>query len=187
MPEETPAQHAAPAENTRRKRVIPIHPVPGADLPEPERQAVHAAIAAHGKRPGPLLEVLHAVQETLGYIPPRTLPLIAFELNLSRAEVHGVVSFYQELRSAPPAATVLRLCGAEACQAVGARDLEAHARRRLSLATDGTSADGRCTLETVYCLGNCALGPSVMVNGRVHGRVGPAQLDRLLDAQGAKP
>lgn len=163
------------------RKVIPIQPVPGANLSPPVRAAVLSALQAHRGRPGNLLEVLHAVQHALGYVPQDTIALIAFELNLSRAEVHGVVSFYHWYRTQAPGRHVLHLCRAEACQAVGAAQLEAHAKQTLGVDFHGTSADGAVTLEPVYCLGNCALGPSVMIDGdTLCARVTPARLDQLI-------
>jgi formate dehydrogenase subunit gamma len=131
-------------------------------------------------RPGPLLEVLHAVQAELGYVPPAAVPLVAAELNLSRAEVHGVVSFYHYFRTTPPGAHTVSVCRAESCQAVGGEMLAAHARRRLGVEFHQTTADGRFSLEPVYCLGNCACSPAVMIDDRLHGRVTPERLDALL-------
>ena len=131
-------------------------------------------------RPGPLIEVLHAIQAQLGYVPPAAVPLVASELNLSRAEVHGVVSFYHYFRSAPPGAHTLSVCRAESCQAVGADALAGHARQRLGVDFHETTPDGRFSLEPVYCLGNCACSPAVMIDGRLHGRVTPERLDALL-------
>lgn len=162
-------------------RVIPIHPEPGANLPPAERAAVLAAVRAHRTRPGNLLPVLHAMQDALGYVPPDAIALIAHELNLTRAEVHGVVSFYHHFRREKPGRHVMQLCRAEACQAVGAVALEAHAKQTLGVAFHGTTADGALTLEPVYCLGNCALGPSVLVDGeKLFGRVTAARFDQLV-------
>lgn len=131
-------------------------------------------------RPGPLIEVLHAIQAELGYVPPAAVPLVASELNLSRAEVHGVVSFYHYFRSTPPGAHTVSVCRAESCQAMGADALAAHARQRLGVDFHETTPDGRFSLEPVYCLGNCACSPAVMIDGRLHGRLTPERLDALL-------
>ncbi|MGQ0528923.1 MAG: formate dehydrogenase subunit gamma [Panacagrimonas sp.] len=164
-----------------RNRVIPIQAEPGAALPATQREAVREALAANRDRPGALLPVLHAVQDALGYVPKDAIALIAFDLNLSRAEVHGVVSFYHGFRQQAPGRHVVHLCRAEACQAVGAVALEAHAKQALGVEFHGTTSDGAVTLEPVYCLGNCALGPSVLVDGdRLCGRVTPARFDQLL-------
>ena len=136
MHEETPSASSPPS-GKRRNRVIAIQVAPGADLPPLEREAVHAAVRDQSHKPGGLIEVLHAVQALLGCVPPRTVPLIAFELNLTRAEVHGVISFYHDFREQPPGQRVVKLCRAEACQAVGARALETHLREQLGI-TDPT-------------------------------------------------
>lgn len=137
-------------------------------------------------RPGPLLEVLHAIQAELGYVPAAAVPLVASELNLSRAEVHGVVSFYHYFRSTPPGAHTVSVCRAESCQAVGGEALAAHARQRLGVDFHETTPDGRFSLEPVYCLGNCACSPAVMIDGTLHGRVTPERLDALLSGVGRK-
>jgi formate dehydrogenase subunit gamma len=119
---------------------------------------------------GALLPMLHALQERFGFVHVDAVPMVAELLNLSRAEVHGVLSFYRDFRTSPPAGPTVRVCRAEACQAVGADALWAHARRVAS----------GVELDDVFCLGNCALGPSVQVSGRLHGRVDSAMLDALL-------
>ncbi len=129
---------------------------------------------------GSLLEILHAVQDTLGYVDETAIPIIADTLNLSKAEVLGVVSFYRDLRQEPPAQTVVRLCRGEACQSVGAERLVARARERFGLDIGESSTDGRVSLDQVFCLGNCALGPSAMVDGRLIGRLDEATLDVLM-------
>ncbi|MHB1930244.1 MAG: formate dehydrogenase subunit gamma [Acidimicrobiales bacterium] len=131
-------------------------------------------------QPGALLPVLHALQEVFGCVDGRAVPLVADALNLSRAEVHGVVSFYADFRSAPPGRSTVRVCRAEACQAMGADRLTRHATERLGVPLGGTTPDGAVTLEQVFCLGNCALAPSVMVDGRVVGRVDGARFDALV-------
>jgi len=131
-------------------------------------------------RPGPLIEVLHAIQAELGYVPPAAVPLVADGLNLSRAEVHGVISFYHYFRSTPPGTHTVSVCRAESCQAMGGEALAAHARQRLGVDFHQTTPDGRFSLEPIYCLGNCACSPAVMIDGRLHGRVTPERLDALL-------
>jgi formate dehydrogenase subunit gamma len=147
--------------------------------------AVGDAIASILERwraePGSLLPILHEVQAALGYIPPEAVPAIASGLNLSRAEVHGVISFYHDFRTAPGGRQRLQICRAEACQAVGARELEQHAIETLDVALGETTADGAVTLEAVFCLGNCACGPSVRIGDRIHARVDAEKFDRLLD------
>ena len=159
---------------------LPLRSEPSADLPVEERNAVLESVQQHRTLAGNLLPILHELQDRLGWVPPRTVPLIAFELNLSRAEVHGVLSFYHYFRHSKPGRQVIYLCRAEACQAVGAATLEAHAKRRLGAEFHGTSADGRYTLEPVYCLGNCACGPSLMIDKELHARVTPARFDELV-------
>jgi formate dehydrogenase subunit gamma len=128
----------------------------------------------------PLLPILHAVQEKIGFVPKEAVPLIARELNLSIAEVHGVVSFYHYFRQDPGGRHIVHLCRAEACQAVGAPELEAHAKRSLGVDFHGTTRDGAIRLEPVYCLGNCALGPSIMIDHELHGRVSAQRFDELM-------
>ena len=167
-----------------RKRVpIAVRVEPGSDLPADERAAVIDAVNSNRALEGALLPILHAIQDRLGWIPPRALPLIAYELNLSRAEVHGVVSFYHFFRQHKPGEHVIFLCRAEACQAVGAVSLAAHAKRALGIDFHGTSGDGRYTLEPVYCLGNCASGPSLMIDRELHGRMTPERFDQLIGEQ----
>jgi formate dehydrogenase subunit gamma len=144
------------------------------------KEAVRRIAADLKGRPGPLLEVLHAIQAQLGYVPPAAVPVVATELNLSRAEVHGVVSFYHYFRSTPPGAHTVSVCRAESCQAVGGDALAAHARQRLGVDFHETTPDGRFSLEPVYCLGNCACSPAVMIDGRLHGRMTPERFDALL-------
>lgn len=142
--------------------------------------AVAELIDRYRTTPGGLLPLLHAIQAELGHIPAETVAAIAAALNLSRAEVHGVISFYHDFRSAPAGDCTVQICRAEACQAVGARALEQHATKALGIALGETTADGTITLEGVYCLGNCACGPSVRIGDQVHARVDTARLDELL-------
>jgi len=143
--------------------------------------AVQAAFLANRGKPGALLPILHGVQDALGYVPPETVPAIAHELNLTRAEVHGVVSFYHHFRTTLPGRTVVQLCRAEACQALGARALEAHVKQSLGIDFHQTTADGAITLEAVYCLGNCGCGPSVLIGvDELHARVTPGLFDELV-------
>ncbi|HMM74658.1 MAG TPA: formate dehydrogenase subunit gamma [Gammaproteobacteria bacterium] len=133
--------------------------------------------------PGATLPALHALQDRYGYVPPAAIAVIADVFNLSRAEVHGVISFYDWFRDTPPGRHTLRICRAEACQAMGANALVAHARERLGVDFHATTADGALSLEPVFCLGNCACAPSVMLDGQLHGRMSPARLDALLAAE----
>ena len=154
--------------------------VPAA-LPAPIRTAVMRAIDTHRDLPGALMPILHAVQDALGYVPPDSLALIAHVLNMTRAEVHGVVSFYHHFRATPPGRHIMRICRAEACQALGARALEVHAKKTLGIDFHETTSDGAITLEAVYCLGNCGCGPSLLIDtDEIHGRVTPAAFDDLV-------
>jgi formate dehydrogenase subunit gamma len=144
------------------------------------REQIDLALARYHGHPGPLLQVLHAVQAGLGYIPSAAVPLIAAGLNLSRAEVHGVVTFYHHFRGAAPGEHILQICQAEACRSMHCEVLTEHAKRRLGIDFHGTTADGRFTLEPVYCLGNCACGPALMLDGNLHGRVTPEFFDALI-------
>ena len=130
-----------------------------------ESEAVRQIVRGLKDRPGPLLEILHGVQAALGYVPPDAIPLIAEGLNLSRAEVHGVVTFYHHFRRKPPGRHVVSLCQAEACQAMGATSLGRHIQHRLGVDFDGVTSDGKFSLERVYCLGNCACSPRKNLGG----------------------
>jgi formate dehydrogenase subunit gamma len=135
------------------------------------------------ERPGPLLLVLHAVQREFGYVPEEVVPLIADGLNLSRAEVHGVLSFYHYFRRAPCGRHIIQVCRAESCQAMNAEGLVAHAQRRLQIGFHETTVDGRFSLEPVYCLGNCACSPAIMIDEELHGRVSAERFDALIAAR----
>ena len=145
-----------------------------------ESDTVRRIVADMKSRPGPLIEVLHSVQAALGYVPPDAVPILAEELNLSRAEVHGVVTFYHFFRETPPGRHTVSICRAEACQSMGADDLVAHAKRRLGVDFHETTADGAFSLEPVFCLGNCACSPAAMIDGRLYGRVTPERFDELV-------
>jgi len=147
------------------------------------RASVTELIERHRGIPGGLLPLLHAIQGMEGCIPEHAVPAIATALNLSRAEVHGVISFYHDFRTGPAGRRTVQICRAEACQAVGSRALEQHACDALGIAVGETTADGAVTLEGVYCLGNCACGPSVRIGDRVYGRVDSARFDALLDTR----
>jgi formate dehydrogenase subunit gamma len=163
-------------------RAIPVKVEPTSSLTAAEQATVRDVCTRLKPLDGALMPILHGVQVALGYVPPDALPIIAAELNLSRAEVHGVVSFYHYFRREPAGRHVIHLCRAEACQSVGAVALEAHARRALGIDFHQTTADGAVSLEPVYCLGNCSLGPSIMVNQQLQGRVTPARFDELVAA-----
>jgi formate dehydrogenase subunit gamma len=141
---------------------------------------VQEIIVAHRNMEGPALPILHAVQEALGHVPESAIPMIADALNISRAEMHGVVTFYHDFRREPAGRHVLKLCRAEACQAAGGHAIEERIRQKLGIGFGETSADGRVTLDAVYCLGLCATAPSAMVDGRLVGRLDPAGADRIV-------
>ncbi|CAN5915853.1 formate dehydrogenase subunit gamma [soil metagenome] len=153
--------------------------------PPPRLSPGHAAIVqdvltSRVSEPGALLPILHDVQDAIGYVPPEAVPEIASALNLSRAEVHGVVTYYHHFRAEPAARHVVQICRAEACQAMGAQALFAHARTRLRCDSHGTSADGAFTLEAAYCLGLCASSPSMTLGDELHARVTPQAFDALI-------
>jgi formate dehydrogenase subunit gamma len=154
--------------------------MPPSHAPSPADRADEIA-AAHLALEGPLLPILHAVQHEFGHIPEAAIPRIAQRLNISKAEVHGVVSFYHDFRSVPAGRRVVKLCRAEACQAMGADALVARAEERLGIAMHETTRDGAVTLEPVFCLGLCACGPAAMIDGRILGRLDADRLDALLD------
>jgi len=151
-----------------------------------EVDAVDRAIAGSLHLDGAVLPMLHAIQDELGYVPGFATDRIAQALNLSRAEIYGVVTFYHDFRSTPPGRHVLKVCRAEACQAVGADALVDHMKKRLgcdfhetSPGLAGPGGSGSVTLEPVYCLGNCAVGPSLLIDGKLHGRVTKERFDDL--------
>ncbi|MFO1351461.1 MAG: formate dehydrogenase subunit gamma [Gammaproteobacteria bacterium] len=160
-------------------------------IQHPEQDVISSVIQAVVKherqRPGALLPILHGIQDQLGFIPKDAVAPIAQALNLSRAEVYGVVSFYHHFRRIPPGRHTVHLCRAEACQAMGAKRLEAHAKTALGIDFHETTADGAVTLEPVYCLGNCALSPAILVDGAPQGRVTPERFDALVAALRGAP
>jgi formate dehydrogenase subunit gamma len=131
---------------------------------------------------GGLLPILHALQEEFGYIDDEAIPLVARELNLSRADVHGVVGFYHDFRRTRPGRHILKICRAESCQALGGDELIAHAKAHLGVDFGGTTADGVFTLEPVFCLGDCGLSPAMLIDEELHGRVDPDRFDALIAA-----
>lgn len=141
---------------------------------------VDAILAAHDGLEGPLLPILHAIQESFGYVPQDALPVIAKSLNLSRAEVHGVMSFYHDFREDPAGRHVLKLCRAEACQSMGADRVAAHTQNKLGIEWHETTRDGQVTLEPIFCLGLCACAPAAMIDGKLVGRVDEARIDTIL-------
>jgi formate dehydrogenase subunit gamma len=134
-----------------------------------------------GHLPGALLPILHALQDEFGYVDKAAVPLIAETLNVSQAEVHGVISFYHDFRHAPAGRHVLRMCRAESCQSMGCESMIRHVEKRLAVKLGETTKDGSFTVEPVYCLGNCALSPAVMLDGKLYGRVSAEVADFLID------
>ena len=155
-------------------------------LPPHQADTVRRIVSDLKGRPGPLLEVLHAIQAALGYVPDGAVPLVAEELNMTRAEVHGVVTFYHYFRQTPPGQHVVSLCRAEACQSMGADALAEHVKGRLGVDFHETTGDGQFSLEPVYCLGNCACSPAAMVDGELHGRLTPERIDAVIAARSSK-
>jgi formate dehydrogenase subunit gamma len=147
---------------------------------------IDAIVARFAGRPGPLLEILHAVQGQLGCVPKAAVPLIADRLNLSRAEVHGVITFYHHFREQPRGRHTVQICHAEACQSMHVEQLAKHAEQILGVGFHETTLDGAFTLEPVYCLGNCACAPAMLVDGELHGRVTPSRFDEVIAATIAK-
>lgn len=139
-----------------------------------------AICAEHGNRPDELLEIFHALQAEFSYVPEQVLPTIAEALNRSRAEVYGVLSFYHDFRRSPPGRHVVKICQAEACQAMHTEKLSGHAEEKLGTRLGETSPDGEYTLEAVYCLGNCALSPAMMVDGDLFGCVDDERFDAII-------
>jgi formate dehydrogenase subunit gamma len=166
-------------------KVVAHHPPA---LPPEQDRAVRGALDAHRGAAGALLPILHAIQDALGYIPEAAVRVIANDLNQSRAEVHGMLTFYHYFRTEPGGKHIVYLCRAEACQSMGARALEEQIKQRLGVDFHGTTADGLFTLEPVYCLGNCGCAPSVMIDKTLHGRVDAERFEAaLVQAQEAQP
>lgn len=153
--------------------------------PGPSVDAITAIIAARSGLEGPLLPILHALQDAFGHVPAAAHTPICDALNISKAELHGVISFYHDFRDAPAGRHVVRICRAEACQAMGGAALAQSALTKLGLEWHGTTSNGAVTVEPVYCLGLCACAPAVMVDKRVMGRVDDAKLTKLLAEAGA--
>lgn len=156
---------------------------PDLELDHHSHEQVELALAQYRNEPGPLLQVLHAVQAKLGFIPRPAVRVIAEGLNLSRADVHGTVTFYHYFRQTPPGEHIIQLCQAEACRSMHCETLTEHVKQRLGVGFHSTTPDGRYSLEPVYCLGLCACSPALMIDGDVHGRVTPARFDELLGQQ----
>lgn len=150
------------------------------------REQIDAIIGRLKGEPGPLLLVLHAIQEALGHVPPAAVPVVAEGLNLSRAEVHGVISFYHYFRDHAAGRHTVRICRAEACQSMNGEALAEHARRTLGIDFHQTTAGGEFSLEPVYCLGNCACSPAVMIDRELFGRVTPERFEELVARLGRR-
>lgn len=135
---------------------------------------------ARGNRPDELLEIFHALQHDIGFVPDEVLPVIAEALNVSRADVYGVLTFYHEFRRTPPGRHVVKICRAEACQALHTEKVCAHAEEKLGTKFGSTSPDGEYSLEAVYCLGNCALSPAMMIDGDLYGCVDNKRFDAII-------
>ena len=141
---------------------------------------INQHILQYQSMPGALLPLLHAIQDDLGFVPEIAYPLISSALSLSVAEVHGVVTFYHHFRSRKPGRHILQVCRAESCQALGSEALEAHIKNKLGIDFHETTSDGTITLEPIYCLGNCACSPAVMIDEAVYGRVDSKKIDQLI-------
>ncbi|MDA9983925.1 formate dehydrogenase subunit gamma [Porticoccaceae bacterium] len=145
-----------------------------------EQQSITDLVGQYQALPGGLLPLLHAIQGDIGYVPDSAVPIIAKGLNLSRAEVHGVISFYHDFKTSPVGRHTVQVCRAEACQSMGSRQLEAHAKQILGIDYGETTADGAVTLEPVYCLGNCACSPSIRIDDAIYARVDRDRFDDLI-------
>lgn len=143
---------------------------------------VQAVVDEFGHLEGPLLPILHGLQEEFGYLPPETLPQVANALNISRAEIHGVATFYHDFRSHPAGRHVLKLCRAEACQSMGGNAIAARLQQALGVGFHETAKDGSVTLDPVYCLGLCASAPAAMLDGEVIGRLDSEAVDAIVEA-----
>jgi len=148
---------------------------------------IASIVKALKQKPGALLPILHGIQEELGYVPSEAIPIVASELNLTRAEVHGVVSFYHDFRSKPSGKHVVKICQAESCQAMGSVELTTFAKEKLGVDFHETTKDEVFSLEPVYCLGNCACSPAVMVDEEVFGRVTPQCFQKILQEVMGQP
>jgi formate dehydrogenase subunit gamma len=177
----TPQQNTpdtCPYNNTGRVRDAEVRCMPDELLHLP---LIHSILAREKDTPGALLPILHAIQQGIGFVPDAAVPEIAHALNLSLAEVRGVISFYHDFRTTAPARHTLRLCRAESCQSRGAEALAAQLRDQLALDDHGTSADGAISLRPVYCLGACACSPALELDGQLHARLTPERLRALVN------
>lgn len=156
-----------------------------ANAPAPAEDEIRAIVTPMTSLEGPLLPMLHELQRVYGFVPEAAVPVLADVLNLGRAEVHGVISFYHDFRDHPTGRHVLKICRAEACQSMGANALAESTLKKLGIGWHDTTSNGAVTVEPVYCLGMCACAPAAMIDGRVVGRVDQARMQRLLDEAGA--
>lgn len=175
----TPIRIMPSAADTTRGGKLAVDLAAHADFPH--AATIRRILDAHRHQPGALLPILHAIQDELHHIPPDSVVLIAAALQRSRAEVHGVITFYPHFRQTPVAGVHLEICRAEACQARGAQQLIRHAQQSLGCTLGESSRDGTVTTSATYCLGLCAQGPAVMIDGEPHAHVSPARLDALLE------
>lgn len=175
MPDSVPAFTRAATVAVKPAGKLATTPADGADA------CTAALIATHAAKPGALLPLLHAIQDALGFIAPESVGTIAQALNLSRAEVHGVITYYPHFRTAAPARHTLEVCRAESCQAMGGDALADHIQQRLDCEFHGVDSTQAVGLEAVYCLGLCAQSPAIALDGIAHARMTPARIDRLLD------
>jgi len=150
------------------------------EAPSGSEELAREICAQHGDRPDELLEIFHAIQHRLGYVPEQVLPVLANALNRSRAEIYGVLTFYHEFRRTPGGRHTIKICRAEACQAMHTQSLCQHAQDKLGVQFGETTADGQFNLEAVYCLGNCALSPAMMIDNDLFGCVDKERFDSIL-------
>ncbi len=156
-------------------------------ITDTHRAAITHVVNQRKQQPGALLPILHGIQDQLGYIPPSAIPQIAAALQQTAAEIRGVISFYHHFRTTAPGRQQLQICRAEACQARGSRELEQHIQSRLKIGYHQTTPDRAYSLEPVYCLGNCACGPSLRINDDIVGRVTADRFDQLVDQLATQP
>ena len=146
-----------------------------------DQTRIQAIVSSLQSRPGALLPILHEIQNEIGYVPPESVATIAEALNLSRAEVHGVISFYHHFKQSPQGRNRVEICRAESCQAKGSRELEQELKNKLGVDFHQSTADGEISLEPVYCLGNCACSPAIRINDEIHGRLTSESMHELID------
>ena len=157
-----------------------LAPAPVKSASNPAELKALSVCASHGNRASELLEILHDVQHELGYVPESVLPVIANAVNLSRAEVHGVVTFYHDFKREPVGRHTIKICRAEACQSMGTDHLCKHAEKSLKTDMGGTSPDGSVTIEQVFCLGNCTLSPAILIGDKLYGKVDAKRFDEIV-------